>query len=123
MTIIRIEGDNIEDYELISENEFRIYTYFHESDCQTPSSSMLGRYCRMTTYYLEYDLKRLGKTLYGTDEPEYFLNGVIEDFHPKIINVDVAENTGYDPVTYQKKFDEKSKWADKMEKEYGMRIY
>lgn len=123
MTIIRVEGDNTEDYELISENSFKKYTYFHESDCQTPSSSMRGKYCKITTYYLDFPLKRLGKTMYGTDEPEYFLDGIIEDFNPKISEVDVAENTGYDPEKYEKLFEEKSKFADKMWREYGMRIY
>lgn len=123
MTLIHVEGDNIEDYEIISENSFKRYTYFHEIDCQTPASSMTGRYCRIATYYLDFPLKKLGRAMYGTDNPEYFLDGIFEDFNPKVTDVDVAENTGYDPEKYGRMFKEKAEFADKMEREYGMRIY
>lgn len=123
MTLIWVEGDEKEEFELISDNEFKQYTYFHDSVCQVPSSSMLGKYCVIKTYSVDSKLIMLEKVLCGSEEPNIFLSHILKEFNLKITNVDVELNTGYDLETYQKIFDEKSEFADKMEREYGMRIY
>jgi hypothetical protein len=123
MTLIFVDGDEREEYELISDHEFKLYLYFNDQKCMVPSSSMLGKYCKIITFSVDFEIMELARVLYGSDDPEIFLPHVLEEFHPKITNADVELNTGYDPETYQKIFDKKSKFADKMEKEYGIRIY
>lgn len=123
MTIVRVDQDHDLEYEKISDHEFKEYEFFHEESCETRSSSMLGKYCRMTTYRSEIDLTRLYESLYKGSHPIDFYDHVKKEWDAEVVSASVDFNDGYDPATFKKLFDEKARAYAKIEKETGMRLY
>ena len=123
MTIVRVNEDHPVDFEKISDHEFKEFQYFHEEECRTRSSSMLGKYCKIITYHAEIDLTRLWDSLYRGSHPIDFFDIVKKEWDAEVVATDVDHNKGYDPDTYRKLFEEKARAYAKLEKETGMRLY
>lgn len=124
MTLVRVDGDNTYDFEVISDHEFKHYTYFLDQNAKIPSSSMLGKYCRIATYRIEFSLKKLREVFSGSDDDNFCYDLMEDDlWDPKLVSHDIEENTGYDPAKYSKLYEAKAKAYAKIEKETGLRLY
>ena len=123
MTLIFVEGDHNYEYEQISDHEFKEYSYFHEESCDSPSSSMLGKYCRITIYKTEVNITDIYNLVYNGTPPIDFFSSIREEWGAEVVSASVEVNKGYDPVTFEKLFTEKARAYAKIEKETGLRLY
>ena len=119
MTLIFVDGDNTREYERISKNKFKQYTYYMEDG--TPSSSMRGEICLITTY--KCDGFEMFEKIFGPADSVDFFDKVLEDLDPEIIAREKDHNTGYAPDKFKKLYDEKARAYAKLEAETGFRYY
>ena len=126
MTLIRVDGDRDADYKQLSDHEFTETSFFHDQKCEARASSMTGRFKKTTTYRSKFPLADIKRAFVGdTDDESIFLSHILEELKEflEVVGAEVDFNTEYDPQKFERLFKEKSEWADKIEKEYGMRIY